>query len=190
MQIRRSNKKKGVSLLELVVSMAVVLILIQVMNPLVKQTFGMLESAKERSLGMEAEKIIERLTWFSDSALGGRIVLINTTAGLSNRTINLEGIRAKDNIGNGIYIEVPSLCSKNGIWTLVSEGHLFRFMETANQGKHMRYIPVKNLYGGKEDIISLDISQGFFFKEENWVYINLKERRGKGIEQEIGRERY
>lgn len=179
------RKNRGISLLELVVGIALSAILLKLLNPVLKGTMQVFSASQERSLGMTLERIEETIRWYSDSSIGGRIVLIQTTETLSNRNIDLEKIRAKGDEGNGVYIEVNSLCSTGGRWRLVSEGHIFRFMNTANQGRHMRYITVKNMRGEKEDIISSDVVSGMFFQREGRIFFQLKQRKGVLHESEI-----
>ncbi|MGL4402541.1 MAG: type II secretion system protein [Fusobacteriaceae bacterium] len=185
MLVKRKSKSAGFSLVELVAGIALIVLLLQVLNPVLNSSLRMFRASQEKSLGMSGKRIFETLAWYGGSALGGRILMIDTTSTLSNRDIDLGRIEAVGEKGNGVYIEVASLCQKNGIWNLVTRGHIFRFMETANQGKHMRYIPVTDLRGGKEEIISADVGLGFFFRRESDIFIHLKERRGEALEMEI-----
>lgn len=182
---KTQRKNRGISLLELVIGIALSTILFQVLNPVLKGTMQVFSASQERSLGMTLERIEESIRWYSDSSIGGRVVLIQTIETLSNRNIDLEKIRAKGEIGNGVYIEVVSLCSAGGRWKLVREGHIFRFMDTVNQGRHMRYIPLKSMRGEKEDIISSDVVSGMFFQREGRIFFRLQQRKGALLEKEI-----
>lgn len=181
-------KKRGFSLVELVCGIAFSVLIFQITYPVIRGSLKIFEQIQERSLGMKGKRIIETLTGYGASAVGGKIILINTTSTLSNRDIDLDRIRVQEGQGNGIYIEIPSLCSKNGVWTKVTEGHIFRFMETTAHGKHMRYIPINNLKGGKEDIISSDVLKGLFFEKEGKIYLYLKEKRGEAMEIIVGED--
>ncbi|MGL4254360.1 MAG: hypothetical protein ACRCU6_02475 [Fusobacteriaceae bacterium] len=185
MQVREKNRRGGFSLVELVAGIALSALLFQVMNPVLTSSMKIFQASQEKSLGMSGQRIFETLAWQSGSALGGKIIMIDTTSTLSNREIDLSRIEAGGEKGNGVYIEVASLCEEKGVWKLATQGHIFRFMETANQGKHIRYIPVNNLKGGKEEILSSDVQVGFFFRRDGDIFIHLKERRGEVMERGI-----
>ncbi|MGL5100025.1 MAG: prepilin-type N-terminal cleavage/methylation domain-containing protein, partial [Fusobacteriaceae bacterium] len=161
MLVRRKKKNSGFSLVELLLGIVLIGLLFGILNPVIVSSLKIFRASSEKSLGMSGKRIFETLSAYAGSALGGRILMIDTTSTLSNRDIDLNRIGAVGEKGNGIYIEVAILCPKNGVWKLVTMGHIFRFMETANQGKHMRYIPVTNFKGGKEEIISSDVGLGF-----------------------------
>jgi prepilin-type N-terminal cleavage/methylation domain-containing protein len=187
MLVRREKRNSGFSLVEMVVGIALIGLLFGILNPVIVSSLKIFRASSEKSLGMSGKRIFETLSAYAGSALGGRIIMIDTTSTLSNRDIDLNRIGAVGEKGNGVYIEVAILCPKNGVWKLVTRGHIFRFMETANQGKHMRYIPVTDLRGGKEEVISSDVRLGFFFEREGDIFIHLREKSGGGMERDITR---
>lgn len=188
MQIEKKIKNRGISLVELVVGIGVSALIFQIMNPVVKGIFQIFEETRERSLGMGRYRLAETISWYADSSLSGKFILLDTTATLANRNIDLSKITAQEDVGNGVYIEIPYLCSKNGVWNMASQGYIFRFMENDNQGRHFRYVPVNDLRGGKEDIISSNVSKGFFFRKDGSVFIHIKERKGEVLEENLGWE--
>ncbi|MGL5963384.1 MAG: hypothetical protein ACRCZ2_03155 [Fusobacteriaceae bacterium] len=179
------RKTEGFSIVEVVAGVAILVLIFQIIDPILRSSFQTLRTVQEKSLGMSGDRFLETIGIYSDSTLGGKLMLIETTSTLSNRDIDLDRIEAKGDKGNGIYLEVSSLCENRGIWKKSTKGHIFRFMENSNQGKHIRYIPVDNLKGGKEEIISSDVLTGYFFKRDGEIFIYLKKNRGKAIESRV-----